>query len=121
MNTVTLIGNLTDDPVLRYTGDGKAVAHLTVAVSRRVRGEDGFVDRLDGYFKVVAFGDLADHILETHRKGARVLVTGRLSQDSYDDDQGVRRSAVRIMAEDVAPSLRFATAAVTKATANATG
>lgn len=115
MNTATMIGNLTDEPQLRYTTDGKPVAKMTIAVSRRVRRDGEWTDQLDGYFDVVAFGTLGEHAAESLAKGARVLATGRLNQDSYDDREGVRRTAVQLVAEEVAPALRFATAEVAKA------
>ncbi len=118
MNTATIIGNLTDEPLLRYTTDGKPVANMTVAVSRRVRRDGEWTDQLDGYFDVVAFGTLGEHAADSLAKGTRVLVAGRLQQDSYEDRQGVRRTAVQLVAEDIAPALRFATAQVTKASSD---
>lgn len=107
MNTATLIGNLTDDIDLRHTADGTAVATMTVAVSRRVRRNGGWADQLDGYFDVTAFEQLAEHAADNLGKGSRVVVTGRLKQDRYDDQHGVRRTAVQLIAAEIAPTLRF--------------
>lgn len=114
-NTATLVGNLTDNPELRYTKDGSPVASLSLAVSRRVRRDGQWADQLDGYFDVTCFGKLAEHAADSLHKGARAMATGRLEQSSYDDRNGVRRTAVKLIADEVAPALRFATAEVHKA------
>lgn len=116
MNTATLVGNLTDDVDVRYSDQGTAVAKMTVAVSRRVRRNGQWTQQTDGFFVVTAFAQLAEHAANSVGKGSRVMVTGRLKQDSYEDSGGVRRSSVQLIAEEIAPSLRFATAEVTKAT-----
>ncbi len=91
MNTVTIIGNLTRNPELRYSEQGTAVANLTVAVSRRRQQNGKWTDQLDGYFDVVAFQGVAEHAGEGLHKGDRVLVAGRLRQESYTDRNGTRR------------------------------
>lgn len=117
MNSTTLTGNLTDHVDLRYTTNGQAVANFTVAVNRRYRNGDGsWEETTDGFFRVAAFGQLAEHAAASLVKGTRVLVTGRLSQDNYTDRDGNPRTSLQLVADDVAPSLIFATATVTKAT-----
>lgn len=114
MNTATLIGNLTDAVDLRYSPDGTAVAKVAVAVSRRVRRNGEWVDQLDGYFTVTAFAELGEHAADSLSKGDRVLITGRLTQRNYENREGTRRTSIEVIAEDIAPALRFATADVVK-------
>lgn len=114
-NTVTLVGNITSDPELRFTPSGMAVASFTVAVNRRYRTPDGnWEDKLDGFFNCSCWRDLAEHVAESLTKGMRVIVTGRLNQRSWEDKEGNRRTAVEIQVDEIGPSLRFATASVTK-------
>lgn len=114
-NAITLIGNATDDPELRFTPTGHAVATFSVAVSHRKRDEQGeWQDVRDGFFRVTCWRELAENVSRSIRKGARVMVTGRLRQNSYEDSRGLTRNAVQIEAADVGPSLRFAKASVEK-------
>ena len=114
-NTVTLVGNVTDDPELRFTPSGAAVANFTVAVNRRFKNNDGqWEDRLDGFFRCNCWRDMAEHVAESLTKGTRVLVTGRLQQRSWEDQEGGKRSAFEIQVDEVGPSLRWATATVQK-------
>jgi len=107
--TVTVIGNLTRDPELRFAKSGLAMVTLGLAVNRK-RGDE----ELTSFFDVVAFGSLAENVAETCPKGSRVVVTGRLEQRSWETDDGDRRSKVEIVADDIGPSLRWATAALTR-------
>jgi len=114
-NTVTLVGNITDDPELRFTPTGRPVANFTVAVNRRTRTQDGqWEDKLDGFFRCNAWADMAENVAESLTKGSRVLVTGRLQQRSWEDPEGNKRSAFEIQVDEVGPSLRWATANVTR-------
>ena len=114
-NTVTLVGNITDDPELRFTPSGRPVANFTVAVNRRFRNNDGqWEDRLDGFFRCSCWGDMAENAAESLTKGTRVVVTGRLSQRSWEDNDGNRRSAVDIQVDEVGPSLKWVTAQIQK-------
>jgi single-strand DNA-binding protein len=114
-NTITLVGNITDDPELRFTPTGRPVANFTVAVNRRQRTPDGqWEDKLDGFFRCNAWADMAENVAESLVKGTRVLVTGRLQQRSWEDPEGNKRSAVEIQVDEVGPSLRWATANVTR-------
>jgi single-strand DNA-binding protein len=112
-NTVTLIGNLTRDPELRFTPSGQARALLGIAVNRRWQNrQTSEWEEQTSFFNIVCWGELADNVSESLGKGARVLVTGRLEQRSWDTPEGEKRSVVEVVADDVAPSLRFATAKV---------
>ncbi|MGI8708670.1 MAG: single-stranded DNA-binding protein [Actinomycetota bacterium] len=114
-NTVTLVGNITDDPELRFTPSGAAVANFTVAVNRRWRTPEGqWEDKLDGFFRCNCWRDMAENVAESMTKGMRVVVTGRLQQRSWDDQEGNKRSAFEIQVDEVGPSLRWATASVQK-------
>jgi len=102
-------GNLTEDPEVRYTEAGIARTMLWVAVSARRDGEASF-------FTVVVWRDQAEHAAESVSKGSRVVVIGRLQQRSWTAEDGSARSTVEVVAEELGPSLRWATATTTKAT-----
>ena len=107
-NTVTVIGNLTDDPELRHTEGGIARAMFRVAVSGRRDQEASF-------FTVIVWRDQAEHAAESLAKGSRVVVMGRLQQRSWTAEDGSARSVVEVVAEELGPSLRWATASTTRA------
>ena len=116
-NFVTITGNLTQDPDLRYTQGGNAVANLSVAVNRRVRDKDTneWRDELDGYFDVNIWRDYAENVAESLHKGDRVTVIGRLRKRSYENKEGQTVWVTEIEADEVTPSLRWAKASVDKA------
>ena len=121
-NTVTLVGNITDDPELRFTPTGRPVANFTVAVNKRTRTPEGqWEDKLDGFFRCNAWADMAENVAESLTKGTRVLVTGRLQQRSWEDGEGNKRSAFEIQVDEVGPSLRWATASVTRTQRSGSG
>jgi len=113
---LTITGNLTGDPELRFTGTGTAVVAFTVAASRRVydqasgKWQDG--DTL--FLRCSAWRELADHAAESLTKGTRVIVTGRLKQRTYQTPEGEKRTVFELDAEDVGPSLKWATAKIAK-------
>ena len=115
-NIITIVGNLTDDPELRYTPAGVAVANMSVAVNRRIRNKDTneWEDKVDGFFRVNIWRDHAENVAESLRRGNRVLVTGRLISRSYEDKEGQTKWVTEIEADEVCPSLRWATAKVAK-------
>lgn len=114
MNHVSIVGNLTEDPALRYTQSGKAVCNFTVAVSHRERHNGTWQDVTDGFFTVTAWNTLADNVAASLRKGSRVAVAGRLIQRSWKTEDGTKRYAVEITASHVAADLSFCTAQITK-------
>ena len=116
-NQVTIVGNLTDDPELRYTPNGAAVANFRVAVSRRGKDETTgeWKDLETSFFRVSAWRSLGENIAETLTRGSRVIVTGRLRARSWETQEGETRSTVEIEADEVGPSLRWATAKIEKA------
>jgi single-strand DNA-binding protein len=114
-NTITVVGNLTRDPEIRYTASGQANARLGVAVSRRWQNrQTSEWEERTSFFNVVAWGDMAENISDTLAKGNRVIVNGRLEQRSWETEQGEKRSVVEIVADEIGPSLRWATAQVTR-------
>ncbi|WP_426505400.1 single-stranded DNA-binding protein [Dactylosporangium sp. McL0621] len=114
--TVTVVGNLTDDPELRYLPDGKAMARFSVASTPRRfdQGKGAYVDGNTLFMRCTAFGPIAEHIAESLSKGARVVVVGRLEQSQWQTEGGEKRSAIGLLIEEVGPSLRWATAKVQK-------
>ena len=109
---VSLVGNLTDDPDLRFTPNGAAVANFRLAVTPRVKDGDTWRDGETSYFRINAWRDLAENATESLSKGTRVVVLGRLKARSWETPEGERRSVVEVEADEVAPSLRWATATV---------
>ncbi len=112
-NQVMIVGNVTRDPELRYTPSGAALVKFGVAVSRRVRDESGqWKDADTSFFDVTAWRTLAENVAESITQGTRVVVVGRLRTNSWETPEGERRSKVEIEAEEIAPSLKWATAKV---------
>ena len=114
-NTVTLVGNATRDPELRYTAGGAATASFGLAVNRRWQNRQTQEwEEQVSFFNVVAWREMAENIGETITKGTRVVVTGRLEQRSWETPQGEKRTVVEVVADEIGPSLRWATATVTR-------
>jgi single-strand DNA-binding protein len=112
-NQVVIVGNVTRDPELRYTPNGAALVKFGVAVSRRIKDESGqWKDADTSFFDVTAWRTLAENVAESIAQGSRVVVVGRLRTNSWETPEGERRSKVEIEAEEVAPSLKWATAKV---------
>ncbi|MBX6723348.1 MAG: single-stranded DNA-binding protein [Dactylosporangium sp.] len=113
---ITLVGNLTADPELRFTGDGVALVKFTVASTPRV------MDRQSGQWRdgdplfltCTAWRDMAEHIAESLAKGMRVVVVGRLRLSRWETETGEKRQAFQVDVDEVGPSLRFAQAKVTR-------
>lgn len=114
-NTVTLVGNATREPELRFTNSGQAVASFGLAFNKRRRNERGeWEDGDPAFFDITCWGQLAENVAESVAKGTRVIVTGRLDQRSWETQDGDKRSKVEVVADEVAPSLRWATAQVVR-------
>jgi len=114
-NSVTVVGNITRDPELRFTPSGQARATFGLAVNRRWQNRQTQEwEEQVSFFNVTCWGDLGDNVSESISKGSRVIVTGRLEQRSWETPEGEKRSVVEIVADEVGPSLRWATAQVTK-------
>ena len=114
-NTVNIVGNATRDAELRFTPSGQAVASFGVAVNRRWQNRQTQEwEEAVSFFDITCWGQLAENVAESVQKGTRVVVDGRLDQRSWETEQGDKRSKVEIVADEVAPSLRWATAQITK-------
>jgi single-strand DNA-binding protein len=112
-NHLTVTGNLTKEPELRYTPAGHARLTSSVASSRWVPGKNGEAAKeYTSFFNVIVWGALAEHCAESLQKGDRVTISGRLDQRSYLDEQQNRRSVIEVTADEVAVSLRFRTARI---------
>ena len=114
-NTITVAGNITRDPELKFLNSGQAAVRLSIAVNRRWqnRQTQEWEERVS-YFEVAGYGALAENAANSLTKGTRVIVSGRLEQRSWETENGDKRSIVEINADEIAPSLRFATAVVTR-------
>ena len=114
-NSVTLVGNITRDPELRFTPSGQATASFGLAVNR-VWTDRQTNERKEAvsFFNVVCWREQAENASESLNKGSRVIVTGRLEQRSYETQDGEKRSVVEVVADEIGPSLRWATAQVVK-------
>jgi single-strand DNA-binding protein len=116
-NSVTLAGNLTRDPELRFTPSGQATAGFGLAVNRRWQNRQTQEwEESVSFFDVVAWGSLAENIAGTFERGMRVCVFGRLDQHSWETPEGEKRSKVQIVCDDAGPSMVWALAKVTKVT-----
>jgi len=121
--TITIIGNLTDDPELRYTPNGAAVANFTVASTPR------FLDKAtnewkDGdalFLRCSIWRQAAENVAESLTRGARVIVSGRLKQRSYETKEGEKRTVYEVEVDEIGPSLKYATAKVNKTTRSGAG
>jgi len=110
-NSVTVVGNITRDPELRYTTGGRAVTSFGLAVNRRYQVNNEWQEQTS-FFDVVAWAQLGENAAASLSKGARVIVNGRLEQRSWETQDGEKRSKVEIIADEIGPSLRWATAQV---------
>lgn len=119
----TVVGNLTADPELRYTQNGLPVANFTIASTPRSfdRQKNEFVDGEALFLRASVWREFAEHVAGSLTKGMRVIASGRLRQRSYQDKQGNNRTAIELEVDEIGPSLRYATASVTRATANGQG
>jgi single-strand DNA-binding protein len=113
---VTLTGNLTDDPDLRFTPNGHPVANFRLAVTARIKDGDSWRDGDTSYFRINVWRQLAEHVAESLAKGDRAVVVGRLKSRSWETPEGDKRSVVEVEADEVAPSLRWAIAKPERAT-----
>ena len=116
---ITLVGNLVDDPILRFLpGSGAAVANFTIASTPRAfdKQSNEWKDGDAMFLNCSVWRQAAEHVAESLTKGTRVIVQGRLKSRSYDDREGNKRTAFEVDVEEIGPSLAWATAVVTRAT-----
>jgi single-strand DNA-binding protein len=114
-NVITVIGNVTRDPELRFTGSGTGLCSFGIAVSRRWQNKQTQDwEEETTFLDVTVWQQMGENFAESISKGDRVFVTGRLDQDNWETDAGEKRSKLKITADDVGPSLRYATAQVVR-------
>ncbi|MBT0567816.1 single-stranded DNA-binding protein [Williamsia sp. CHRR-6] len=120
---LTVIGNLTADPELRFTASGAAVANFTVASTPRMfdRQSNEWKDGEALFMRCSIWREAAENVAESLTKGSRVIVTGRLKQRSYETREGEKRSVIELEVEEVGPSLKYATAKVNRASRGGSG
>jgi single-strand DNA-binding protein len=117
MTHVTITGNLTAEPELRFTATGKAVASFTVAESSRVKDPDGtWRDGDSTFWRCSIWDTAAENLAESLTKGQRVIVVGEAKQRSFETRDGEKRTVIEVTAQDVGASLKWATVKATKAT-----
>jgi single-strand DNA-binding protein len=120
---ITVVGNLTADPELRYTQNGLAVANFTIASTPRTfdRQANEWKDGEALFLRASVWREFAEHVAGSLSKGSRVIATGRLKQRSYDDRDGQRRTSIELEVDEIGPSLRYATAQVTRSSGGGGG
>jgi single-strand DNA-binding protein len=120
---ITVVGNLTSDPELRYTQGGLAVANFTIASTPRSfdRASNDWKDGDALFLRASVWREFAEHVAGSLTKGSRVVATGRLKQRSYETKEGEKRTSIELEVDEIGPSLRYATAQVTRASSSREG
>jgi len=120
---ITVVGNLTSDPELRYTQGGLAVANFTIASTPRTmdRATNEWKDGEALFLRASVWREFAEHVAGSLTKGSRVIVQGRLKQRSYETKEGEKRTSYELEVDEIGPSLRYATAQVTRASSSRDG
>ena len=120
---ITVVGNLTSDPELRYTQNGLAVANFTIASTPRSfdRASNDWKDGDALFLRASVWREFAEHVASSLTKGSRVIVQGRLKQRSYETKEGEKRTSFELDVDEIGPSLRYATAQVTRASSSREG
>lgn len=114
-NTVSLVGNVTRDPELRFTPSGQATATFGLAVNRKWQNKQtNEWEEATSFFDIVCWREMAENVSECITKGSRVMVSGRLDQRTWETQEGDKRSKIEITADEIGPSLRWATAEIRK-------
>ena len=120
---LTVVGNLTADPELRYTQNGLAVANFTIASTPRTfdRQANEWKDGEALFLRASVWREFAEHVSQSLQKGSRVIAQGRLKQRSFETQQGEKRTVIELEVDEIGPSLRYATAQVTRTTGGGAG
>ncbi|MFM6968426.1 MAG: single-stranded DNA-binding protein [Microbacteriaceae bacterium] len=120
---ITVIGNITADPELRFTQNGVAVANFTIASTPRTfdRASNEWKDGEPLFLRASVWREFAEHVAGSLTKGARVIATGRLRQRSYETKEGEKRTSIELEVDEIGPSLRYATASITRAAGGSGG
>jgi single-strand DNA-binding protein len=120
-NHTTIVGNLVEDPELRFTNSGTAVANMRVAVTQRIQQDGNWRDGETSFFKVNVWRGQAENLADSLSKGDRVMVSGRLRQRSWETPEGEKRSVTELEADEVGASLKWATAKVERVSQRGNG
>jgi single-strand DNA-binding protein len=120
---ITVVGNLTADPEMRYTQNGLAVANFTIASTPRSfdRASNDWKDGEALFLRASCWREFAEHVAGSLTKGSRVIAQGRLKQRSYETKEGEKRTSIELEVDEIGPSLRYATAQVTRAAGGGAG
>jgi single-strand DNA-binding protein len=120
---ITVVGNLTADPELRYTQNGLAVANFTIASTPRTfdRQANEWKDGEALFLRASVWREFAEHVSQSLQKGSRVIAQGRLKQRSFETQQGEKRTVIELEVDEIGPSLRYATAQVTRTSGGGAG
>ncbi|KQS17527.1 single-stranded DNA-binding protein [Frigoribacterium sp. Leaf186] len=120
---ITVVGNLTSDPELRYTQNGLAVANFTIASTPRTfdRASNEWKDGEALFLRASVWREFGEHVASSLTKGSRVIAQGRLKQRSYETKEGEKRTSMELEIDEIGPSLRYATAQVTRASSSRDG
>jgi len=121
--TITVIGNLTNDPELRFTPSGSAVANFTIASTPRTfdRQKNEWVDGETLFLRASVWREMAENVAESLTKGMRVIVSGRLKSRSYETKEGEKRTVIELEVDEIGPSLRYANAKVNRTQRSGSG
>ena len=112
---IFVVGNVTNEPELRYTPSGVAVCNFSIATNHRVKQGDKFVDGAPTFYRATVWSDYAEHVASSLTKGMQVMAMGSVYTETYTDRNGEERSSLKLDVDEVGPALRFATAKVTRA------
>ena len=100
-NTITVVGNITKEPELKFLGSGNAAVKFSIAVNKRRKGKDGEFEESTSFFDVQAYGTLAENLANSVTKGNRIVVTGEIEQRSWDDKEGNKRKTTEVRCRDM--------------------
>ena len=120
-NSITVVGNLVEDPELRYTQSGTALANVRVASSRRFQDRNQEWQEETAVFRGTVWREMAEQVAESLHKGDRVIITGSIEQRDWEDNQGQKRSSLELRIQEIGPSLRWATAQVNRIARSGSG
>ncbi len=120
-NSITVVGNLVEDPELRYTQSGTALANVRVASSRRYQDRNQEWQEETAFFRGTVWREMAEQVAESLHKGDRVIITGSIEQRDWEDNQGQKRSSLELRIQEIGPSLRWATAQVNRIARSGSG
>jgi single-strand DNA-binding protein len=120
-NSITVVGNLVEDPELRYTQSGVPMANIRVASSRRYQDRNQEWQEDTAFFRGTVWREMAEQVSESLHKGDRVIISGRIEQRDWEDNSGQKRTSLELSIQEIGPSLRWATAQVNRVARGGSG